>query len=103
VSKKTSKPIAERGDPSAPALYQHVGAALSWWESSEDIILGLFRTLCDGLEPTARKVFITANRRLRYEMLRQAMEAYCHLFEEHKVSTVEAALGKLEKLTEVRK
>jgi len=66
------------------------------------MILRLFRTLCDDLEPAAVKTFIAASRRPRYEMLRNAMQTYRHLLKEAEISLVEAALKRLDKLAEVR-
>jgi hypothetical protein len=57
---KPKRPLAEKGADNAADLYAMVGAALSWWEASEDAILGLYRQLCGAIEPLAMEAFIHA-------------------------------------------
>ena len=102
MSAKKSKPLSEKGADTAQEMYALVGAALSWWESSEDIILGLFRAICGAVEPVGMEAFIRAPRNVRYSMLRAAMSAYSHLLEPGETEKVDASLKALDKLASLR-
>lgn len=94
--------LPEKGADTATELYVKIGEALSWWESSEDVILGLFRQICDGIEPMAVTRFVVANRSTRYSMLKAAMQVYPYRFEEGEIEKITSALNKLEKLSKTR-
>lgn len=83
-------------------LYVAVGEALTWWESSEDIILGLFRQICDEIEPMAVGRFTNALRKNRYQMLKMAMQTYSFRFVDNEIDIVTSALKELGKLADVR-
>lgn len=100
--KKSPKPLAEKGAATAIELYLLIGQALSWWESSEDLILGLFRQLCDGVEPVGVKTFISSPRKIRYAMLETAMEIYPYRFEGSEIQSVKTALRSLDGLASKR-
>ena len=101
MAKKSSK-LTAKGADTAQELYVLIGAALSWWESSEDMILGIFRQLCDDIEPVAVASFIRANRSTRYSMLKIAIETYHFRFDEGETATVSKSLRELAKLASGR-
>lgn len=75
---------------------------MSWWEGSEDIILGLFRYILNQREPIAFQTFVESPRSKRTAMLRMAMQKYADEFIEGEVDAIKASLSALEKLAEVR-
>lgn len=102
LSTKKQSPITRHGASSAVEIYQLVGVTLSWWEASEDIIMGLFRLLCDPGEPVAMQAFVASPRSVRYRMLRHAMTRYKDWFEPGQVAGVESALRDLDRLASTR-
>ncbi|WP_139165971.1 hypothetical protein [Paracoccus tibetensis] len=81
--------------------YLSVGLALSYWEHSEDIQMGLFNLLCVK-EPVARQAFLTAPRSIRVKMLREALERYPEVLSSEETIFVKDALRHLDKLASKR-
>jgi len=99
---KVPTPLTEKGADHARDLYELVGVALSWWEASEDIILGLYKHLCGDVEPVGLAAFIQAPRSVRYSMLKLAMQTYSFLITEDEIKTVERSLKQLDKIASTR-
>lgn len=91
-----------QGSDSAKEIYLSVGVALSWWESSEDIIMGVFRDLCGKDEPVAFETYVKSNRATRTRMLRTALEKYPGRFTKEETVLILRALVKLDKLAKKR-
>jgi len=105
VAKKKSIKLQEmhpKGADEPREIYQAVGVALSWWEASEDEILGLFKLLCEATEPVAIESFIQAPRAVRGSMLKFAIETYAHRFNEGEAKVVYKAMEKLDILARTR-
>lgn len=79
-----------------------VGRALSWWEGSEDVLMGVFRWLCMEPEPTAFAAYIASPRGRRSEMLKDAFERYQARFTEQELKTIRAAMKGLDQLAATR-
>lgn len=63
----------KKGSDSASEIYVAVGLALSFWESFEDVFMGLFADLCFEEEPTAYKTYVDSNRAQRQKMFKTAV------------------------------
>ena len=88
---------------STPAeIYTSVGVALSWWEASEDILMGIFRWLCAEIEPIAFDTYVASSRSTRAKMLQLALSHYKTLFLPEEVETIRASMKALDKLAPMR-
>lgn len=99
---KGSKPLPELGAGTAEEIFISVGVALSWWEGSEDELMGLFKALCNDFEPIAVESYVQAPRNVRSSMLKLALKSYAHRFLEGEVAAVLDALKRLDALAEIR-
>lgn len=101
MAKKPSK-LSKNGSPDADELYSLVGSALSYWEGSEDVLMGLFRWLCEQTEPIAVASYIKAPRVVRVSMFDLALEIYSHRLTDEEIAQIRAATSQLNKLSAVR-
>ena len=88
---------------SKPAeLYLAVGLALSWWEASEDFLMGIFRRLCAQKEPTAFETYLVAPRQSRSIMLLSAIERHVPPYTPGEKEVLISGVKRLEKLASKR-
>lgn len=90
------------GSETAGEIYQAVGFALSWWESSEDVIEDLFSQLIDHKEPVAAETFRVAPRSSRTAMIKSALQHHSEQVSEQQEKDIIKALKELEKLAPIR-
>ncbi len=101
MAKRSSK-LSKKGSPDAGELYSLVGSALSYWEGSEDVLMGLFRWLCEQTEPIAVASYIKAPRAVRVSMFDLALGIYRHRLTDGEIAQIRAATSRLNKLSAVR-
>jgi hypothetical protein len=82
------------GSHTASEIYSAVGMALSWWESSEDMLLGLFKSLNDS-NPDRVKSYIKATRNVRSQMLDKDLISGSNFFNPGEVRKLPHALDSL--------
>jgi hypothetical protein len=99
---KDAKLIPSKGSETPRDIYLLVGVSLSWWEASEDMLMGLFRILCGFSEPTAFEAFVSSPRNRRGEMIKAAMKRYKGRFTGNEIEQVLAAMKALDKLAATR-
>ncbi|WP_156359829.1 hypothetical protein [Sphingomonas sp. Leaf10] len=102
MSERRRSSLPRHGAKTASEIYQLVGSALSWWEASEDEIMGLFRLLCMPGEPVAMQTFVASSRSVRYRMLQEAMIKYSGRIDAERIAKVKAALVALNRLAQTR-
>ncbi|WNJ89186.1 hypothetical protein [Bosea sp. 685] len=95
-------PKLHRGADSAEEIYLAVGIALSWWEGSEDTLMGLFKLLVQNDEPVAIDAYIKSNRAGRGAMLRNALVRYERRLETASAEKILKAMKALDKLAPTR-
>lgn len=91
-----------KGTATAQEIYVRVGLALSYWEASEDALMGFFGLLCRENEPVAFTAYVKAPRVVRFSMLRLAIDIYEHRLTPEEVAGVRTTLSSLEKLATTR-
>ena len=96
------KALPMEGTATANEIYVCVGVALSYWEASEDVLMGLFARLCRENEPVAFAAYVKAPRLVRFSMLRLAIEVYEHRLLPGEIAEVRKALNVLDKLATTR-
>lgn len=95
--------IATReGSAKAVDIYISVGVALSWWESADDILMGVFGWLCSKAEPTAFETYVAASRSSRNKMLLSALTRYRSRFLKEELDAIRAGMKALDKLSAMR-
>lgn len=99
---KTPKPVPTVGTATAAEIYQAVGVAISFWEASEDELMGLFSLLCKEREPTAFDMYVASPRSRRGDMLRDALGRYERRIGTEKAKEVRLILKELDKLAAMR-
>jgi hypothetical protein len=99
---KSPKLSPKRGSANAADIYALVGASLSWWEASEDMLIGLFKTICSDKEPLAFETYVKSPRNRRSEMLKSAMKRYERRFQNDEIKQVRVAVKELDNLASVR-
>ena len=97
-----SSPVTRQGSAHPADIYLSVGVALSWWEASEDILMGLFRWLCATSEPVAFEAYVAASRSARGKMLLSALTRYHDHFQPQELIDIRAAVKALDKLSPMR-
>lgn len=95
-------PLPTEGTPVAADIYTLVGLALSYWEASDDELMGLFGLLCRDVEPVAFAAYVRAPRAVRTSMLKLALEVYGHRLLPEEAARVTKALTRLDKLAATR-
>jgi len=98
----TGTPATRQGSPKAVDIYISVGLALSWWESSEDVLMGVFAWLCSKAEPTAFETYVAASRSSRGKMLLAALARYRTRFVKEELDDIRAGMKALDKLSAMR-
>ena len=98
----TPKGLPPKGAATALEIYNAVGFALTMWESSEDMLMGLFRTLCAEREPTAFSAYVMSPRNRRTEMMKLALERYKDRFQGDEAEQVRTIMKALDKLAAIR-
>lgn len=98
----STAPTPRLGTANAAEVYTSVGVALSWWEASEDILMGVFKHLCAKREPTAFEAYVAAGRSTRGSMLKGALERYSGVYLPEEIKVIRDALGALNGLAPVR-
>lgn len=98
----STSPTPRIGTANAAEIYTSVGVALSWWEASEDILMGVFKHLCGKREPTAFEAYVAGGRSTRGSMLKGALERYPGVYLPEEMSVIREALGALNGLAAVR-
>jgi hypothetical protein len=77
--------------------------ALSWWESSEDLLMGVFQLLIHWAgEPTAFEAYVSSNRARRGELFKFALDRYKHKFRDNEIEQLLGAINALNKLAQTR-
>ena len=99
---KKPRVMPAEGDQDAITIYAAVGSALSYWEASEDVLMGLFQALCGEAEPVASVAYVQAPRKVRVSMLRLAIDSYSHRMLDDERSDIITALNRLDKLATTR-
>ena len=94
--------VQREGSLTAEEIYMAVGVALSWWEASEDMLMGLFGWLCGATEPTAFETYVAASRSARTKMMSSALVRYEARFLPDEVLLIRSSMRALEKLASVR-
>ena len=94
--------VALRQGSAPQEIYLAVGIALSWWEGSEDVLMGVFHWLCAKAEPTAFETYVTSSRGNRGKMLLAALKRYQSRFLPDELNEIRSALKVLDKLAPVR-
>jgi hypothetical protein len=89
-------------DATAADIFSAVGVALSWWEASEDVLMGLFANLSTPRNGLAFKVYVAASRAQRQRLLRAAIDEYGSCFVGEEKANVLRELAELDKLAPVR-
>ena len=92
----------KQGAETAAEVYLAMGVAISWWEGSEDILMGLFKQLCFEREPTAFETYVASPRNRRGEMLKAAAKRYAARFQGSEVDQLLSAMKALDKLAATR-
>lgn len=100
--KSEKRKISLVGTKSAQEIYYSVGEALSWWESSENIIKRLFEYICNGREQIACEVYSVAPRESRNRMLRSALEKYSYMINQDEKKDLIKSLKELDRLAQFR-
>ena len=90
------------GSATATEIYLSVGVALSFWESSEDILEKLFETLCQNGERVGFESFCAVSRQSREKMLLSALGHYAGQILSEESDSVIQALKELTKLAPFR-
>ena len=98
----TPKGLPSKGAASALEIYNAVGFALTIWEASEDVLMGLFKVLCAEREPTAFSAYVMSPRNRRTAMMKLALDRYKDRFQNEEADQVRAVLKALDKLAETR-
>lgn len=91
-----------QGSETAIEIYTAVGIALSWWEGSEDIIMGVFKALCGAKEPVAFDTYVRSGRAARLKMLKDALSKYPGYFTKDETADILSAIGTLNGLVQTR-
>lgn len=102
VTPSAQKPQEEPryGSATSNEIYLSVGVALSFWESSEDLLESLFETICQRTEAIGFETFCVAPRQSRDIMLLSALAHYSDQVlaeESQQIKDAVRALGKLAK------
>jgi hypothetical protein len=97
-----SKAYSAKGSENAQDIYVSVGVALSWWEASEDMLMGLFRILCKDREPTVFELYVGSPRGRRNEMLKAAIKRHQSRFQVDEINQIKAAIKALDRLASIR-
>lgn len=90
------------GSATAKEIYVSVGLALSYWEGSEDMIMGVFKSLCAKTEPVAFETYVRSNRANRTKMLKRALSTYSDYYTDDESDAILLAVAELNKLAPVR-
>ena len=90
------------GTATPEEIYLRVGVALSWWEGSEDVLMGLFDTLIGRRDRLAFDLYVSASRSQRQRLLKAAIEASGKRLLDDERAGLRDALGALDKLSTVR-
>lgn len=98
----TNSSPKRKGSATAVEIYTSVGLALSWWEASEDILMGVFNLLCATREPTAFETYVASSRSVRGKMLLWAITRYEARFQPQEALAIRAAIKALDKLSPMR-
>lgn len=101
MAKKPQK-LTRHGSPDAISIYVAVGVALSYWEATEDVAMGLFKWLCGDAEPVAMLSYTKAPRKVRSAMLLAALDIYGTRLRGGEIDLVKASLKRLDDLSEIR-
>ena len=99
---KAPKPIPRQGSPKAEEIYTAVGVALSYWEASEDMLMGLFKLLVFDMEPTAFDAYVSSSRGRRNDLLKSVMGRYKHKFKDGEIEQIDGVIKALSRLAEAR-
>jgi len=94
--------IAAIGTSTAVEIFIAVGSALSWWESAEDILLGLYKLLQADHAPEMIPKYVKAVRGPRARMMSQAVDERADRFEGQELEIVRNATAALTALANRR-
>lgn len=89
------------GSRTAEEIYLAVGMALSWWESSEDMLLGLFRSLNDN-NPDRVAIYIKATRNVRAQMMDKDLGLRPDLLNAYEKSKIQDSINHLKDMVATR-
>jgi hypothetical protein len=81
--------------------YLSVGLALSYWEASEDVLMGLFNWLCQE-EHVAMKAYLRSPRTVRSKFIKDALDRYNRRISDDEKSTILKSMKELDKLAQRR-
>ena len=81
--------------------FQSVGEALSYWEASEDVLMGLFNWLIK-YEHIALRAYQRSPRSVRTQLLKDALDYHSGRITDDEKATILDNLKKLEKLAKIR-
>lgn len=90
------------GSQSGTEIHAVVGLAISWWEASEDVLMGLFKTICQEREPLILETYVKSPRNRRNEILKLALKRYKQRFRDEEIKQIIAAMKQLDNLAAVR-
>lgn len=94
--------VLRRGSTTPAEIYLSVGLALSWWEGSDDVLMGLFSWLCAKAEPTAFETYVASSRSVRGKMLLSALTRYKRRFLDAELAEIRSAMKALDRLAPMR-
>lgn len=100
MKEKTLSKDARVSEYTPKQTYLSVGLALSYWEASEDVLMGLFNWPCKD-EYIALQTYQRSPRGTRTQMLKDALDRYSCKISGEKTGII-SSLKKLEKLAKVR-
>lgn len=92
---------ARISDYTANQTFLSVGQALSWWEASEDVLMGLFNWLSNQ-EHIAKQAYQRSPRAVRSQMLKDALSFYHRQTTDDEKSTILNGMKQLDKLAKIR-